>query len=69
LLPWFPGLTRFHGSHPAAARDWVEARRHDAERRVEPPHFKAEFLRYYLSAAIERVTGARVFEFRNYTLV
>ncbi|HUQ14764.1 MAG TPA: hypothetical protein VM094_01825 [Gemmatimonadales bacterium] len=69
LLPWFPGLTRFHGSHPAAARDWVDARRHDAERRVEPPHFKAEFLRYYLSAAIERVTGARVFEFRNYTLV
>jgi hypothetical protein len=69
LLPWFPGLTRFHGSHPAAARDWVEARRHDAERRVEPPQFKAEFLRYYLSAAIERVTGARVFEFRNYTLV
>ena len=69
LLPWFPGLTRFHGSHPAAARDWVEARRHDAERRVEPPQFKAEFLRYYLSAAIERVTGARVFEFRNYTVV
>src|SRR5688572_22463881 len=62
LLPWFPGLTRFHGSHPATAREWVDARRHDAERRVEPPRFKAEFLRYYLSAAIERVTGARVFE-------
>jgi len=69
LLPWFPGLTRFRGSHPAAAREWVDARRHDAERRVEAPHFRTEFLRFYLSDAIERLTGARVFEFRNYTLV
>jgi hypothetical protein len=69
LLPWFPGLTRFQGSHPAAARTWVDARRDDAERRVEAPHFRTEFLRYYLSDAIERLTGARIFEFRNYTLV
>jgi hypothetical protein len=69
LLPWFPGLTRFRGTHPAAAREWVDARRHDAERRVEPPHFRTEFLRFYLSDSIERVTGARLFEFRNYTLV
>jgi hypothetical protein len=69
LLPWFPGLTRFAGTHPSVAREWVQARRHDAERRVEPPHFRPAFLRFYLSDAIERVTGARVFEFRNYTLV
>jgi hypothetical protein len=36
---------------------------------VEEPHFEAEFLRFYVSDAIERLTGARVFEFRNYTLV
>ncbi len=69
LLPWFPGLTRFQGTHPAIAREWVDARRHDVERRVEPPHFEPEFLRFYASDIIERLTGARVFEFRNYTVV
>jgi hypothetical protein len=69
LLPWFPGLTRFRGAHPAVAREWVDARRHDVERRVEPPHFQPEFLRFYASDLIERLTGARVFEFRNYTVV
>ena len=39
------------------------------ERRVEPPHFQPEFLRFYASDIIERLTGARVFEFRNYTVV
>jgi len=51
------------------ARPWVDARRHDPERRVEPPHFRAEHLRFYASDAIERLTGARIFEFRNYKLV
>ena len=69
LLPWFPGLTRFRGTHPAVAREWVDARRHDVERRVEPPHFQPEFLRFYASDIIERLTGARIFEFRNYTVV
>jgi len=69
LLPWFPGLRRFSGTHPSASRDWVEARRHDAERRVETAHFRPAFVRFYLSDAIERLTGARLFEFRNYTLV
>ena len=39
------------------------------ERRVEPPRLRPEFLRFYASDVIERLTGARVFEFRNYTLV
>jgi hypothetical protein len=69
LLPWFPGLTRFRGTHPVVARGWVDARRHDVERRVEPPHFHPEFLRFYASDIVERLTGARIFEFRNYTLV
>jgi hypothetical protein len=69
LLPWFPGLTPFRGTHPAVAREWVDARRHDAERRVEPPSFQPEFLRFYASDIVERLTGARVFEFRNYTVV
>ena len=69
LLPWFPGLRPFRGTHPAVARPWVEGRRHDPERRVELPHFEAEHLRFYASDIIERLTGARVFEFRNYKLV
>jgi hypothetical protein len=69
LLPWTPGLKRFTGTHPAAAREWVAARRHDPERVVEPRRFRWRFLRYYVSAAIERLTGVRVFEFRNYKIV
>jgi glycosyltransferase involved in cell wall biosynthesis len=69
LLPWFPGLQRFRGRHPDAARGWVDARRRETERRVEPVRFRPEHLRFYVSDAIERLTGARVFEFRNYTLV
>lgn len=69
LLPWFPGLRAFRGTHPAIAQTWVNDRRHDPDRRVEPAHFKPEHLRFYASDVIERLTGARVFEFRNYTLV
>jgi hypothetical protein len=69
LLPWFPGLRRFRGTHPAVARAWVDARREDAARCVAPAHFRLSHLRYYASDVIERLTGARVFEFRNYELV
>ena len=69
LLPWFPGLTRFQGTHPQVAHEWVDTRRDDAERQVEPRRFKPEHLRFYASDMIERATGARLFEFRNYTLV
>lgn len=69
LLPWFPGLRRFRGTHPTVARTWVDARRDGAGERVDPSHFRASHLRYYISDAIEGLTGARVFEFRNYKLV
>jgi hypothetical protein len=69
LLRWFPGLRPFTGEHPAVARDWVEAHRHDADRTISPPAFEWKHLRYYASDVIERLTGARVFEFRNYRLV
>jgi hypothetical protein len=69
LLAWIPGIRPFTGSHPAVAHRWIEARRHDPERVIEPRHFQWGFLRYYLSSAIERLTGVRVFEFRNYKIV
>jgi hypothetical protein len=69
LLQWFPGIRPFRGEHPAVARAWVERHRHDPDRTVSSPGFAWRHLRYYVSDAIERVTGSRVFEFRNYRLV
>jgi len=68
-LDWIPLLKPFTGAHPRAARDWVAARAHDPERIIGPRHLRPMDLRYYASAVIERLTGVRVFEFRNYTLV
>lgn len=69
LLPWSPGIRPFLGRHPAAAQDWVQQRDVDARPLIGPKVFKAEHLRMLLSDAVERVTGARLFEFRNYRLV
>ena len=69
VLRWFPGLKPFRGTHPRVAQQWVEARRHDPERVVTPRFFELEHLRFYASDLVERLTGTRLFEFRNYTLV
>jgi hypothetical protein len=69
LLAWIPGIRPFRGSHPAAAREWIEARLEDPERVIAPRRFQWHHLRYYVSGWIERLTGVRVFEFRNYTIV
>lgn len=68
LLPWFPGLRPFTGHHPAPVAEWVAARRND-ERLVEPPRYDRDALRLLVSLGIERLTGWRPFEYRNYTLV
>ena len=69
LLAWMPGIRRFAGAHPAVAQSWIEQRRYDPDRVIEPRRFRMRFLRYYISEAIERLTGIRVFEFRNYKIV
>jgi hypothetical protein len=68
-LEWLPLLKRFTGSHPRAAYEWVRERMTDPERRIGPRHFRLEHLRFYMSDWIERLTGERIFEFRNYQLV
>lgn len=68
LLPWFPGITPFTGEHPAEVADWIAARR-SGERLVTPPRFEREHVRLVASNAVERLTGWRPFEYRNYTLV
>jgi hypothetical protein len=69
LLAWMPGLRRFQGTHPEVARYWIEARSFDPERVIAPRKFRWRFIRYYISTAVERLTGVRVFEFRNYEIV
>jgi len=69
LLAWVPGIRPFRGTHPAVAQSWIEPRRLDPERVIAPHRFRVGFLRYYVSGAIERLTGVRPFEFRNYKLV
>jgi len=36
---------------------------------AEPRHFELEHLRFYASDILERLTGVRLFEYRNYRLV
>jgi hypothetical protein len=69
LLAWVPGIRPFTGTHPAVARQWIEERRLDPERVIAPRRFRWRFLRYYISGMIERLTGMRIFEFRNYKIV
>ena len=69
FLEWIPLLKPFTGTHPAAARDWIAEHAHDPERVIGPMRLKPEHVRFYISDWIERLTGARVFEFRNYELV
>jgi hypothetical protein len=68
-LEWIPLLKPFTGTHPAAAREWIAERAHDPERVIGPRRLKPEHVRFYVSDWIERLTGARIFEFRNYELV
>jgi hypothetical protein len=69
LLAWMPGIRPFTGTHPAVARRWIEERKVDPERVIAPRRFRWRFLRYYISGTIERLTGVRLFEFRNYKIV
>lgn len=68
-LEWLPLLRPYTAAHPRAAREWVRERMVDPDRRIGPRRFRWEHLRFYVSDWIERLTGERVFEFRNYELV
>lgn len=68
-LEWRPGITRYSGTHPETVTDWVAQRRGQLEERVFPQQWRWRHLRDYASALIERVTGRRPFEFRNYRVI
>jgi hypothetical protein len=69
LLAWIPGIKPFQDTHPVVAREWIERRLEDPERVIAPRRFRWHHIRYYVSGWIERLTGVRLFEFRNYTIV
>jgi hypothetical protein len=68
LLPWIPGIEPYHGEHPAAVRAWIAARKND-DQLVARRRFQLHHARLYASQLIERMTGWRPFEFRNYEQV
>ncbi len=68
-LNWTPLLRRFTGSHPRVVEAWIGERR--AARggvgpSVGPRRLRLAHLRLYVSDWIERLAGARLFEYRNY---
>ncbi|HEY9015385.1 MAG TPA: hypothetical protein VIM84_10010, partial [Gemmatimonadales bacterium] len=44
LLAWVPGIRKFTGRHPAVAQSWIESRRDDPERVIEPRRFRWGFV-------------------------
>jgi hypothetical protein len=66
-LSWTPLLRRFTGTHPRAAQGWMAARQAPAaEPALGPRRFRLGHVRLYISDWIERLTGTRPFEYRNY---
>jgi len=68
-LEWTPLLRRFTGTHPRAAAEWIAAHGDARAEAIRPRPFKLDDLRFYVSDWIERATGVRLFEYRNYVPV
>lgn len=65
-----PGLRRFEGEHPRAARPWLAERRWDFRPEdAREPELTLEEMRVRVSDWIEGLTGRRLFEHRNYQLI
>jgi hypothetical protein len=68
-LPRDVGLVRFTAGHPAVIQGWIAERRERMSRGFAPRRWDARRLAQLASLGIERVTGWRPFEFRNYVEV
>jgi hypothetical protein len=68
LLPWIPGIRRFEGQHPVVVHDWIADRRTDEEL-IESRRIQSHHIRQLISLGVERFTGWRPFEYRNYSVV
>ena len=68
-LPRDVGLARFAGRHPARMEPWIAARRARMTPGFAPRRWDARRLSLLASLALERLTGWRPFEYRNYVEV
>ncbi len=68
-LPRDVGLTPFGGSHPAVMTDWIAARRGQMTDQFAPRPWDGRRLVLLASLGVERLTGWRPFEYRNYVEV
>ena len=68
-LPRDVGLTPFRGSHPAVMQEWLAARAGRFNDRFLPQSWSRRRLALAASLGIERLTGWRPFEYRNYVEV
>lgn len=64
-----PGLRRFRGTHPAAVRPWLERNRWEFDLHGYPRDWSWKSVKAMVSDAVERVSGWRPFEHRNYVLI
>jgi hypothetical protein len=68
LLPWIPGIERFPGEHPAPLREWIAGRR-TAENLIGSREAERRDVRLAALDLLDRWTGWRLWEFRNYVEV
>ncbi|MDH4130892.1 MAG: glycosyltransferase family 2 protein [Gemmatimonadota bacterium] len=68
-LPWEVGLRRFAGTHPRVMREWIAARRASMSPGFAPSRWTRRRLALLAALGIERLTGWRPFEYRNYVEV
>jgi Glycosyl transferase family 2 len=65
-LPRIVGLAPFRGRHPPLMESWLAARRPRMTPGFAPERWSAARCRLALLLGVERLTGWRPFEFRNY---
>ena len=65
LLPWIPGIEAFRGEHPGVVAEWIAARR-TREKLVGARDAERRELRLAALDLLDRWTGWRPWEFRNY---
>jgi len=68
-LPWEVGLRRFGGQHPEVMCRWLERHTPEWDSRFLPSPWTPRRAAIFLSLGVERLTGWRPFEYRNYVEV
>ena len=68
-LPRDVGLTRFTGRHPSRMEPWIAARRAGMSPGFASRRWDARRVSLLASLAVERLTGWRPFEYKNYVEV